>query len=91
MPFFDDELVPLVNPQPGQLVNSNSLYLKSLVEASGHMPADRYYSRSQTLLASIQKAISVHGEFDLIISSGGASVGNHDHIFSDLQESRTWG
>lgn len=87
-----DELVPFgQTPQPGQLVNSNSLYLKSLVEASGAYAVDCGIipDRKGALLASIQKAISVHGEFDLIISSGGASVGNHDHIFSDLQESTT--
>lgn len=75
-----DELVELGQPrQPGQIVNSNSPMLASLVEAHGGIaqlfPIVR--DTPEAVMAAYQEALRL---CDLVISSGGASVGDHDHV-----------
>lgn len=82
-----DELVPFGEmPGKGQLINSNSLYLKTLVEAVGGEAYDLGIlpDKSGALLSRLGEAIAHTGGFDLILCSGGASVGTHDHIHHDL-------
>jgi len=82
-----DELVPAgERPETGQLINSNSLYLRQLIDVSGGMAVDlgiipdKAGALTDTLESARQQGLS----FDLVISTGGASVGNHDHIHADL-------
>ena len=82
-----DELVSAGSqPEAGQLINSNSLYLRQLIDVSGGMAVDlgiipdKAGALTDTLESARQQGLS----FDLVISTGGASVGNHDHIHADL-------
>ena len=81
-----DELVlPGETPAPGQIVSSNAIYLAAFVRASGGIPIDLGIARDRAgaMLDHVRKAPV---PLDLIVTSGGASVGTHDHIVSDLQE-----
>ena len=81
-----DELVlPGETPAPGQIVSSNAIYLATFVQASGGIPIDLGIARDRAgaMLDHVRKAPV---PLDMIVTSGGASVGTHDHIVSDLQE-----
>lgn len=74
-----------VTPKPGEVFDSNSLMLKGLLESVpvevqdfGVLPDDLDLIRS-----TIAKAA---GEFDMILTSGGASRGDEDHIVNSLDE-----
>lgn len=75
-----DELVELGQPhQPGQIINSNTPMLASLVEAHGGIAQCFPIVRDtpEAVMAAYQDALRL---CDLVISSGGASVGDHDHV-----------
>lgn len=81
-----DELVELgETPKSGQIVNSNAYMLEALVASHGGIPrvfptvADR---RDQTV-ATFQRAVA---ECDMVLSSGGVSVGDHDHVRSVVDD-----
>ena len=79
-----DELVPPgQKPGPGQLVNSNSLLLELLARTAGAEPVNLGIlpDRAGALDARLKTAEKP----DMIVTTGGASVGDHDHIVSDLQ------
>ena len=78
-----DELVPPgQTPLPGQLVNSNSLFLTHFVRAAGAEPVELGILPDKA--SALHAALSAAGPLDLIVTTGGASVGDHDHIVSDL-------
>jgi len=82
-----DELVAAGSkPAPGQLINSNSLYLRQLVDVCGGKAIDLgiIADKPGALTETLEIASKQDLTFDLIISTGGASVGTHDHIHSDL-------
>ncbi|PSN18141.1 molybdopterin molybdenumtransferase [filamentous cyanobacterium CCP5] len=75
-----DELVSVNQPlQPGQIVDSNQYALKTLVEQAGAVPVlvDRVADDPEALKGAI--AAAVH-QADLVISSGGVSVGDYDYV-----------
>jgi molybdopterin molybdotransferase len=81
-----DELVPAGEPLgPGQIHDSNALALAALAETAGaevtsstKAPDDR--ARTLTVL---EQAL---GQADLVLISGGVSVGPHDHVKPALEE-----
>jgi molybdopterin molybdotransferase len=78
-----DELVnPGETPEPGQIVSSNAFGLAAFVTAEGGEPLMLGISRDdpQQLLQSIEAAAGA----DLLLTSGGASVGEHDLIANAL-------
>jgi molybdopterin molybdotransferase len=79
-----DELVaPGQTPGPGQIVSSNALALSALASASGATPIDHGVvpdNKDQIRDAIIRAAAGS----DLIITCGGASVGDHDHVRAAL-------
>ena len=78
-----DELVsPGERPQTGQLINSNSLFLHQLVTLSGGIAIDLGIIRDTP--GALIKAVKAAGPLDLLVTTGGASVGDHDHIVSDI-------
>ena len=80
-----DELVPPGQPPlPGQLVNSNSLLLSHFIRAAGAIPVDLGILPDQP--GALHDALTAAGPLDLIVTTGGASVGDHDHIVSDLTD-----
>ncbi|MCG9892019.1 MAG: molybdopterin molybdotransferase MoeA [Thermosynechococcaceae cyanobacterium MS004] len=81
-----NELVPPGQPlQPGQITDSNQLTLTALVQQTGAIaqplgivPDDR---------SSLKRAIaSAIAEADVVISSGGVSVGDYDYVEEVLTE-----
>jgi molybdopterin molybdotransferase len=75
-----DELVLPDQPlQPGQIVDSNQYALAALVAQSGAVPMALGIVPDcrQRLQASIARALT---QADLVISSGGVSVGDYDYI-----------
>jgi molybdopterin molybdotransferase len=74
-----DELVePGSVPGPGQIVNSNSLLLDGLLHEEGCrvLPLDIVRDSRDDLERTIQDAL----EADLVLSTGGVSVGDHDYV-----------
>jgi len=81
-----DELVPPgEKPQTGQLVNSNNLLLCALIGACGGIAVDLGIlpDKSGALIEHLEK----YPDLDLIITTGGASVGDHDYIAKDINKS----
>ena len=84
-----DELVrPGETPGAGQIISSNAIYLAAFVEACGGIPVDLGIARDRPgeMLARVRAATA---PLDLVITTGGASVGTHDHIVSDLGSAGT--
>ncbi len=76
-----DELVqPGGSPGPGQIVASNSFALMALAEAAGADVVDLGIARDEmaSLAAAIARARA--DEADLLVTLGGASVGDHDLV-----------
>jgi molybdopterin molybdotransferase len=75
-----DELVTPETPlQPGQIVDSNQYALAALVRQAGGVPLPLGIvpDRPQALRAAIESALS---QADLVVSSGGVSVGDYDYV-----------
>ena len=75
-----DELVePSVEPGPGQIRDSNSLALTSLLEEAGGHPVGfvRGADEREAVLGALERAAA---ECDLVVSSGGVSVGRYDFV-----------
>jgi len=82
-----DELVEVGRtPETGQLVNSNSVFLRHALQQTGAEIIDLGIigDKAQALITALEAGRARYGQFDLIVCTGGASVGNHDHIASDL-------
>lgn len=75
-----DELVNPETPlQPGQIVDSNQYALAALVQAAGAepIPLGIVPDQPEALAAAIQSALA---QADVILSSGGVSVGDFDYV-----------
>ena len=82
-----DELVPPgAIPLPHQIPASNGAMLTAMVEASGAQVTRIGPVRDE--LAALVAALGAAGEADIIVTSGGASVGDHDLIRPALE---AWG
>ena len=70
-------------PGAGQIISSNAIYLAALVEACGGIPVDLGIARDRPgeTPACVRAAPA---PLDLVVTTGGASVGTHDHIVGDL-------
>ena len=81
-----DELVPPgTTPGLGQIINSNASFLRGFVTASGAEVVDLGIVRDTpgAMVSSVRNGKNL----DLVVTTGGASVGVHDHIVSDLNDS----
>ncbi|SBS32698.1 Molybdopterin molybdenumtransferase [Marinomonas spartinae] len=81
-----DELVPAGHPlQKGQIYNSNGPMLMALVRHSGYVVANCLHAEDTS--EATEKAITELLQCsDVILSSGGVSVGEEDHVKSILQK-----
>jgi molybdopterin molybdotransferase len=78
-----DELVDVTTqPKPGQLVNSSAYALAALVAECGGVPVSLGIVRDD--LAAIREALSTTA--DVIITTGGVSVGERDFVRDALDE-----
>lgn len=74
-----DELVmPGEDPRPDQIIASNSFALKALIEAEGGEA--RLLPIAKDTEAELATVIALADDADLIVTIGGASVGDHDLI-----------
>ena len=79
-----DELVPPgQTPGPGQLINSNSLLLELLARNAGAEPMNLGILPDRA--GALDDRLEAADRPDMVVTTGGASVGDHDHIVSDLQ------
>ncbi len=78
-----DELVSINQfPTIGKIINSNSLFLINIIRSSGGIPVNLGIipDKPKALIKKLEKSSNI----DLIISTGGASVGDKDYLISDL-------
>jgi molybdopterin molybdotransferase len=81
-----DELVPPGGkPRADQITSSNTLALAALAARAGAEVDDLGIVPDR--LAATRRAISRALDFDIIVTSGGASVGEHDHVQEALKQS----
>jgi molybdopterin molybdotransferase len=74
-----DELVsPGEDPRPDQIVASNTYGLKALIEAEGGLA--RLLPIARDTEASLRQVFDLAAGADLIVTVGGASVGDHDLV-----------
>lgn len=71
------EVVPAdATPGPGQIRDTNGPLVQALLKAAGAVPLPpRHVDESTDALV---KAVQTAGDFDLLLVSGGSSVGEHD-------------
>ena len=83
-----DELVALGGvPRFGQLINSNSVFLSAALRQIGAEVSDLGVLPDKA--GALQDALPDASAYDLIITTGGASVGKYDYIVSDIEKSGT--
>jgi molybdopterin molybdotransferase len=74
-----DEVVDLGStPQPGQIRNSNSYTLAALVQRYGGIP--RLLGVARDTVGDLTATLAAARDADLIITSGGVSVGDYDMV-----------
>jgi len=87
-----DELVAPGQPlQPGQIYESNRLAALLQLEAFGAEAVDGGTVRDDP--AALRALLKGAGDYDFIITSGGASVGDHDlvkQVFAEIGEISFW-
>ena len=82
-----DELVkPGEKLEPGQIYESNSALLNALLERCGAIVNSVEHCRDER--ESLSKAIKRAAKSDILIISGGVSVGEHDLVKDALREER---
>ncbi len=81
-----DELVsPGQTPGPGQIISSNATFLSAFVKSCGAEAVDLGIAADKP--GAVSDAVMAATNLDMVVTTGGASVGNHDHIVSDLADS----
>ena len=74
-----DELVePSVEPGPGQIVDSNAVAIAAAVREAGGEPVRIGIARDSP--ADLRRAFTDASRSDLVVSSAGVSMGDHDHV-----------
>ncbi|MCS6886477.1 MAG: molybdopterin molybdotransferase MoeA [Acidobacteriota bacterium] len=80
-----DELVEIdERPATGQIVNSNSYSLAALVRSSGAIQMIHPIARDNRF--DLRSAIEFALQADMVVSTGGVSVGDYDYVKEVLQE-----
>jgi molybdopterin molybdotransferase len=78
------ELVPPgTSPKPGQIVSSNSVALAGMVALWGGVPRDLGIARDD--LGATRDALTGAAGADVLVTTGGASVGEHDLVRQALE------
>lgn len=84
-----DELVLPGNvPERGQIISSNATYLAAFIRACGAVPVDLGIARDRAG-AMLEQVRAASLPLDMVVTTGGASVGTHDHLVSDLSSAGT--
>lgn len=78
-----DELVTVgQKPGPGQIISSNAAFLDAFITSYGATAVNLGIVNDRP--AAVKNVVAARKDLDLVVTTGGASVGNHDHIASDL-------
>ena len=78
-----DELVAAgKTPGPGQIISSNAAFLTAFVKSYGAEAVDLGIIKDRP--GAVFDAVTAAENLQLVVTTGGASVGSHDHIASDL-------
>ncbi len=79
-----DELVPPgTTPGPGQIISSNHLGIAALAQAAGG--SAHYLGIARDTMDSLNEHLDRAGSADIVVTIGGASVGDHDLVAPVLQ------
>ena len=78
IPTGDELVAPGETPGPGQIVSSNDIGLAAMLAAAGAQPLPCPIARDNR--TSLLKALDAAREADIIVTLGGASVGDHDLV-----------
>ena len=80
-----DELVPPGQiPGPGQIISSNAAFLSAFVKSCGGEAVDLGIATDKP--GAVSDTVMAATNLDMVVTTGGASVGNHDHIIGDLAD-----
>ena len=80
-----DELVPPGQiPGPGQIISSNAAFLSAFVKSCGGEAVDLGIATDKP--GAVSDTVMAATNLDMVVTTGGASVGNHDHIVDDLAD-----
>ena len=80
-----DELVlPGQAPGPGQIISSNAAFLSAFVTSCGAKAVDLGIVIDKP--GAVSEAVMATTNLDMVVTTGGASVGSHDHIANDLAD-----
>ncbi len=80
-----DELVPPGQiPGPGQIISSNAAFLSAFVKSCGAEAVDLGIAADKP--GAVSDTVMAATNLDMVVTTGGASVGNHDHIVGDLAD-----
>jgi molybdopterin molybdotransferase len=80
-----DELVEVdVEPGPGQIVDSNAVAIAAAVREAGGEPVRIGIARDTVV--DLRRAFREAANCDLIVSSAGVSMGDHDHVRDVVDE-----
>ncbi len=80
-----DELVPVASlPEPGQIRNSNGPSLKCRAEEAGGLVSSQLHAKDD--VAAVRSAVEEALEADMLVFSGGVSVGDYDLVKDVLVE-----
>ena len=80
-----DELVPPGQiPGPGQIISSNAAFLSAFVKSCGAEAVDLGIAADKP--GAVSDTVMAATNLDMVVTTGGASVGNHDHIIGDLAD-----
>ncbi len=80
-----DEVIEPGEPLPeGGVYNSNSYAVGALVEEAGGEPV--YLGRVDDTLEALKKKLAAAGKLDLVLTSGGVSMGEYDLVRKLLEE-----
>lgn len=80
-----DELVPVdVEPGPGQIVDSNAAAIAGAIVEAGGEPVRLGIARDT--VDDLRRMLRAAAEHDLVISSAGVSMGDHDHVRDVVDE-----
>ncbi|WP_395146348.1 gephyrin-like molybdotransferase Glp [Armatimonas sp.] len=84
-----DELISLAHTalQPGQIRDSNGPALAAAIEEAGGVVVGRAHAKDTP--EAVAEAFAKLSGCDLIIASGGVSVGDHDHVKAVLEAQGT--
>lgn len=87
-----DELVPAGSPRgPSEVIDSNSPMVAAAIREAGGIP--RFLGIASDTLESVRTLLGAAAGCDVIISTAGVSVGDHDHVrevVAELGEIDTW-